>query len=288
MVDAVSRLARTAADRIAAGALNGHGVGELAGELGVSERQLRRSLERELKVSPLELAQSHRLLLAARLLAETGMPVTRIAYASGFQSLRRFNAAFHQRYGLSPSRCRSTLRRSLMQGLKAVALAVAFAGTASAQNPSAPPADKLLKGMSAEVRAGFAKVRTVTAPFVSLDSAVAAGYARDVAQCYADQHHGAMGYHHINRSFVDAKAEVERPEILLYERHPDGRYALNGVEYIIPFRVWPKDSVPPTIMGETMKQELNLNLWYLHMWVWNENTAGLFADYNPAVKCPAP
>ena len=84
---------------------------------------------------------------------------------------------------------------------------------------------------------------------------------------------------------MDAKLEVERPEFLLYERMPDGRYLLNGVEYIIPFRLWPKDSVPPTIMGLQLKQELQLELWYLHMWSWRENSAGLFADWNPAVRC---
>ncbi len=53
----------------------------------MSDRHLRRVLERELGVSPLELAQTHRLLLAKRLLADTSLPVTRIAFASGFQSL---------------------------------------------------------------------------------------------------------------------------------------------------------------------------------------------------------
>jgi AraC family transcriptional regulator of adaptative response / DNA-3-methyladenine glycosylase II len=104
--DAVSRLANAAASRIAAGALNGLGVGGLARELGVSERHLRRVLEREMGVSPLELALTHRLLLAKRLLADTRLSVTRIAYASGFQSLRRFNAAFRERYRLSPSELR--------------------------------------------------------------------------------------------------------------------------------------------------------------------------------------
>ena len=106
LVDAVPRLAHVAAHRIAAGALNDGSVAELANDLGVSERHLRRALEREVGVSPLELAQTHRLLLAKRLLVDTALPVTRIAYASGFQSLRRFNAAFHERYRMSPSALR--------------------------------------------------------------------------------------------------------------------------------------------------------------------------------------
>jgi AraC family transcriptional regulator, regulatory protein of adaptative response / DNA-3-methyladenine glycosylase II len=105
-VDAVSRLAAAAAHRIEGGALNGSSVGTLAAELGVSERHLRRSLEREFGVAPLELAQTHRLLLAKRLLADTALSVTRIAYASGFQSLRRFNAVFQERYRLSPRELR--------------------------------------------------------------------------------------------------------------------------------------------------------------------------------------
>lgn len=106
LMDAVPRLARVAAYRIEAGALNGHDVASLARELGVSERHLRRALEREIGVSPIELAQTHRLLLAKRLLADTSLPVTRIAFAAGFQSLRRFNSVFRERYRLSPSSLR--------------------------------------------------------------------------------------------------------------------------------------------------------------------------------------
>jgi AraC family transcriptional regulator of adaptative response / DNA-3-methyladenine glycosylase II len=110
-MDAVPRLARLAADRISAGALNGRGVAQLANELGVSERHLRRALEREIGVSPLELAQTHRLLLAKQLLMDTTLPITRVAFASGFQSLRRFNSVFRERYRLSPSALRGARRQ---------------------------------------------------------------------------------------------------------------------------------------------------------------------------------
>lgn len=138
---------------------------------------------------------------------------------------------------------------------------------------------------SGEVQSGYTRVRAATASYRVLDSAVAKGYAASVPQCFADSTHGAMGYHHLNRGYVDNRVEVEKPEILLYERKADGSYGLNGVEYIIPYRVWPKDSVPPKLMGRDMLQSEPLQLWYTHMWVWTPNNAGLFADWNPAVKC---
>jgi len=116
LIDAIPRLARVAAHKIGAGALNGHGVAELARELGVSERHLRRVMEHAIGVSPVELAQTHRLLLAKQLLADTGLSVTRIAYASGFQSLRRFNTVFRERYRMSPTAMRRTPRAVVSRG----------------------------------------------------------------------------------------------------------------------------------------------------------------------------
>ncbi|MDQ4075314.1 MAG: helix-turn-helix domain-containing protein, partial [Chloroflexota bacterium] len=57
-------------------------------------------------VSPVELAQTQRLLLAKRLLTDTALPITEIAFASGFSSLRRFNALFQERYRMNPSTLR--------------------------------------------------------------------------------------------------------------------------------------------------------------------------------------
>ena len=106
-VDSVQWTARVAAGRIEAGALNnGGGVESLARELGLSSRQLRRAVCREFGVSPVELAQTQRLLLAKQLLAETGLSVIEVALTSGFESVRRFNSLFRSHYGLTPSRMR--------------------------------------------------------------------------------------------------------------------------------------------------------------------------------------
>ncbi len=101
-VDAVSRLVGAAIAGIEEHALSSARVGDLAASLGISDRHLRRITEAELGVSPIELAQTQRLLLAKRLLRETALDLTDIAFASGFGSVRRFNALFKSRYGLSP------------------------------------------------------------------------------------------------------------------------------------------------------------------------------------------
>jgi AraC family transcriptional regulator of adaptative response / DNA-3-methyladenine glycosylase II len=112
-VDAVGRVARAAAARIEAGALNHRaGLENLADEFGLSSRQLRRVVRQELGVSPVQLAQTHRLLLAKQLLTETRLPVIEVGLASGFESLRRFNALFRSHYRLSPTKFRRSLETS--------------------------------------------------------------------------------------------------------------------------------------------------------------------------------
>jgi AraC family transcriptional regulator, regulatory protein of adaptative response / DNA-3-methyladenine glycosylase II len=112
-VDSVGRTARAAASRIEAGALNdGGSLDQLAADLGLSARQLRRSVRQEFGVSPIELAQTQRLLLAKQLLTESTLPIIDVAFASGFDSLRRFNALFRSHYRLTPSSMRRSSRTS--------------------------------------------------------------------------------------------------------------------------------------------------------------------------------
>jgi AraC family transcriptional regulator, regulatory protein of adaptative response / DNA-3-methyladenine glycosylase II len=97
---------------IAEGALDGEAVDALAERLGIGERQLRRLFRQHLGASPIAVAQTRRVLFAKQLIVETTMPMTEVALASGFSSIRRFNATFHTLYRRPPRE----LRRSKLIG----------------------------------------------------------------------------------------------------------------------------------------------------------------------------
>jgi AraC family transcriptional regulator of adaptative response / DNA-3-methyladenine glycosylase II len=106
-VDDAQRIATLLAHRIDEGMLDkGAGLEEVAARFGWSSRQIRRIIHSELGVSPIELVLTRRLLLAKQVLTETKLPITEVAFASGFSSLRRFNDAFRRRYGVPPTRLR--------------------------------------------------------------------------------------------------------------------------------------------------------------------------------------
>src|SRR5918999_2086004 len=109
--DDARRIAGLLAHRIEEGMLDhGAGLEEIAARFGWSSRQIRRMVHKELGVSPIELVLTRRLLLAKQLLTETTLPITDIAFASGFSSLRRFNDAFSSRYGMPPTRLRNAVK----------------------------------------------------------------------------------------------------------------------------------------------------------------------------------
>jgi AraC family transcriptional regulator of adaptative response / DNA-3-methyladenine glycosylase II len=90
-------------------------VAALAHRLGVSDRHLRRLFETQLGVTPMQYLQTRRLLTAKQLLADTALPVAEVALASGFASVRRFNTAFAEHYGLNPSALRRAASSSPTQ-----------------------------------------------------------------------------------------------------------------------------------------------------------------------------
>ena len=104
--DLVARAVRLITD----GYVDEHGISGLARRLAVTERHLHRLVVAELGTGPLALARTVRLQTARRLLSETSVPITEIAFASGFSSVRQFNASFQEAYRQPPSALRAGTR----------------------------------------------------------------------------------------------------------------------------------------------------------------------------------
>ena len=139
-VDDAQRIAQAIVQRLEEGQLDEKaGLEDIAGHFELSSRQLRRIVQKELGVPPIQLLLTRRLLLAKQLLTETALPITEVAFASGFSSLRRFNDAFNRRYGMPPTR----LRRKATEG----AAAILERQTSTLQLAYRPPYD--WKGMLA-------------------------------------------------------------------------------------------------------------------------------------------
>src|SRR4030095_3342929 len=105
-----SAVFRRALRLIDAGILDTSSVDELAGKLGVGPRHLDRLFVQHLGATPVVLAQTRRLHFAKRLLDETNLPISEIALAAGFGSLRRFNSVFRKTYKRAPRDLRQRTR----------------------------------------------------------------------------------------------------------------------------------------------------------------------------------
>ena len=170
-----------------------------------------------------------------------------------------------------------------------VLLVTGVTGVAMAQKPAMNTGDApgvLPSGLGDAIDRDVTRVRAATEPFKSTAAAEAAGYKR-VTDCVEYQPAGAMGYHFQNNALLDTTLDVEHPEVLVYERMPDGTFKLNGVEFLVPISAWTA-AEPPRVMGQSLKRAERLGIWYLHVWTWEPSPSGLFADWNPRVKCDSP
>jgi len=59
------------------------------------------------------------------------------------------------------------------------------------------------------------------------------------------------------------------------------------VEYIVPYSFVPRSATPPTVFGQDLLQNDTFQVWARHAWIWKNNPAGIFADWNPNVNCDA-
>jgi len=139
--------------------------------------------------------------------------------------------------------------------------------------------------LGSEVARDLAALRRATAAFHDFEAAEDAEWSEPITGCMSGGAEGAMGFHYGNLGLIDGVAEVNRPELLLYEPTRNGKLRLVGVDYITPYDFHSRDSAPPVLVGQEFVQVDAFGLWGLHAWVWAENPNGMFAPWNPRVSC---
>lgn len=144
------------------------------------------------------------------------------------------------------------------------------------------------------------KVRLATAQFIDVNAAMHAGWVQGTP-CVSGPASGAMGVHFILPSRVgDGVLKADEPEALIYEPMPNGALRLVGVEFIVLASDWAlahPDGGTPDVDGHLTNyvgepNRYGLHAFYeLHVWAWQNNPNGSFADFNTQVSCdnqPAP
>ena len=141
------------------------------------------------------------------------------------------------------------------------------------------------KATSPTIPADVEALRASLAPYASLSLAKTAGYSAALTDCMSNGDIGAMGVHFGNPSLIDATADAQHPEVLIYEPGTNGQMSLVGVEFVVPFAAIPKTSPAPTLFGQKFIPDDVFGLWTLHVWTQRANPSGLFAQWNPRVHC---
>jgi AraC family transcriptional regulator, regulatory protein of adaptative response / DNA-3-methyladenine glycosylase II len=159
--DLVGRAMRLIAD----GVVDREGVAGLARQLNYSERHLNRQLVAEVGAGPIALARAQRAQTARILIETTELPFARIAFASGFASIRQFNDTIRAVFAMTPSGLRSRAQVAAARSPRADATAAhASAGTISLRLPFRAPLDAgpLLEFLDARAVAGIESVDATT------------------------------------------------------------------------------------------------------------------------------
>jgi hypothetical protein len=134
----------------------------------------------------------------------------------------------------------------------------------------------------------LAQVRQATAQFHRPEAAQAAGYdlVPGLDYCFNKPGVGGMGYHYINTSILDLNVDLLNPEAMVYAPGPNGILQLAAVEYIVPAAAWDAvNSELPELLGQHFHLNQSLGVYVLHAWIWKNNPAGIFEDWNPTVTC---
>ncbi len=108
-----------------------------------------------------------------------------------------------------------------------------------------------------------------------------------VGPCISDPELGGMGDHYSREADVDfgrgdGTHAIERPQYLVYAPQKDGSRRLAALDYTVPYEKWHSDK-PPEFFGVPFTRNDGFGVWMFHIWVFQHNPAGIFANFNPKV-----
>lgn len=134
----------------------------------------------------------------------------------------------------------------------------------------------------------IAKVRDATSRFRDVNVAINEGWVA-ATPCVSGPDHGAMGVHFVLPDrLTDGVLNAEEPEALIYEPMPNGALRLVGVEFIaIASTVEGAQSLEGHLLNFVAEpNRFGLPAFYeMHVWAWEDNPQGSFADWNTTVSC---
>jgi hypothetical protein len=138
------------------------------------------------------------------------------------------------------------------------------------------------------------KVRAATERFKDINVAITEGWVQ-ASPCVSGPDTGAMGVHFVLPARLAAGVlQADEPEALIYEPLANGAFRFVGVEFIVFANVWQKQHPAggtPALDGNLLNYIEAPNryglpaLYELHVWAWEHNPKGSFADWNTAVSC---
>ena len=138
------------------------------------------------------------------------------------------------------------------------------------------------------------RVRRATGRYRDISVAIAEGWVAGTP-CVSGPNTGAMGVHFVLPARIgDGVLNADEPEALIYEPQRNGALRLVGVEFIVPVEAWETKNPtagPPALDGHLTNlvdapNRYGLPSFYeLHVWAWEDNPQGSFADWNTEVSC---
>jgi hypothetical protein len=138
------------------------------------------------------------------------------------------------------------------------------------------------------------KVREATGRYKDINTALAEGWVQ-ATPCVSGPNNGAMGIHFLKPERLhDGVLKAEEPEMLIYEPGAGGTFRLVGVEYLVLASEWAARNGPgvaPSVDGHLANFIAEPNryalpaLYEMHVWAWEDNPNGSFADWNSRVSC---